>query len=309
MPELPDLTAYIESLEERIVGHPLNRIRIKNPFLLRTYDPPTASLQGKKAININRIGKYIVVGFEDDLFLVFHLMILGRFLWKNRGAGIPARHGLAAFDFTTGTLLMVEYSSKKRASLHIVQGNEALLEFKRGGVEILDIDRKSFSRAIKRENHTLKRALTDPRIIAGIGNAYSDEILHRAGLSPLKLSSSLSDENLGRLYQACRETLVEWTDRLRKERSGDFPQKVTAFREKMAVHGRFGKPCPTCGSPVQRIVYSENECNYCPICQTGGKILVDRALSRILKRDWPRTLDELEELQSRMVSPPSDIDN
>jgi formamidopyrimidine-DNA glycosylase len=309
MPELPDLTVYIESLEERIVGHPLNRIRIKSPFLLRTHDPSTASLQGKKAITINRIGKYIIIGLENDLFLVFHLMILGRFLWKKSGAAITSRHGLAAFDFSIGTLLMVEYSSKKRASLHIVHGSGALRNFDRGGVEILDINSEIFSRAIKRENHTLKRALTDPRIIAGIGNTYSDEILYRAGFSPLKLTSGLSDENADRLYKACRETLAEWTDRLRKERGGGFPQKVTAFRDEMAVHGRFGKPCPVCGSPVQRIVYSQNECNYCPICQTGGKILADRALSRILKRDWPRTLVELEELQSRMGSPPTNSDS
>ncbi len=309
MPELPDLIVYIESLEERVVGHPLNGIRIKSPFLLRTYDPPTASLLRKKAININRIGKYIVIGLEDELFLVFHLMILGRFLWKKQGAAIPARHGLAAFDFSTGTLIMVEYSSRNRASLFIVHGNRALRNFNRGGIEILDIDRESFTSTIRRDPHTLKRALTDPRIISGIGNAYSDEILHRAGLSPLKLTSSLSDESVGRLYHACRETLIEWTDRLRKERRGDFPQKVTAFREEMAVHGRFGKPCPTCGSPVQRIVYSENECNYCPTCQTGGKILADRALSRILKRDWPKTLVELEELQDRLSSPLSNNDS
>ena len=299
MPELPDLTVYIESLMPRILGQYLHKIRIKNPFLLRTYDPPVGEAERKKVKSTQRIGKHIIIGMENDIFLVLHLMIAGRLHWKRVGTSIPGRIGLAAFYFDTGTLLLTEAGHKRRASLHLIRGKESLSRFNKGGLEVLEADLISFHKALTRENHTLKRALTDPCILSGIGNSYSDEILYAAGLSPLKYTSSLTPKEIQNLYSACRETLLKWTKNLRKSVGDGFPEKVTAFREGMAVHGRYGKPCPDCGSPVQRIVYAENECNYCSVCQTEGKIFADRALSRLLKGEWPRTMKELEELQKR----------
>lgn len=295
MPELPDLTVYIECLKPRIVGKILHKVRIVNPFLLRTYEPKISVVEGKRVIGIRRIGKHIILGLENNLFLVFHLMIAGRFRWKTEIQNLPYKGCLAVFEFQSGALLLTEAGTKRRASLHLIRGEEALIHFDKGGIEMLEADQKAFRRAITRENHTLKRALTDPRLIAGIGNSYSDEILHRARLSPFKYTHRLNDEETGRLFAACRETLLEWIDNLQNELGGAFPNKVTAFHRKMAVHGRYEKPCPRCGSPVQRIVYAENECNYCPQCQTDGRIYADRALSRLLKNDWPRTLKELEE--------------
>jgi formamidopyrimidine-DNA glycosylase len=302
MPELPDVTVYIERLRAFIGGQVLERVRFASPFVLRSADPPIRDAEGKRIIELRRIGKRIAIELEENLFLVIHLMIAGRLRWGDRGAKIPGRVGLAAFDFPAGSLLFTEASSKKRASIHLVRGEASLREFDRGGLEVLDSDLLSFQAALARENHTLKRALTDPRLFSGIGNAYSDELLHRARLSPVKLTAQLSREETARLYEATRETLRDWTDRLRKEVGEGFPEKVTAFREGMAVHGRYGKPCPVCGARIQRIVYAENETNYCPRCQTGGKLLADRALSRLLKTDWPRTAEELEERQ-RMLTP------
>jgi formamidopyrimidine-DNA glycosylase len=304
MPELPDLTIYIESLEPRITGQMLQKIKINNPFLLRTYDPPIEEAEKKRVKNIERIGKQIIIGMENDIFLVFHLMIAGRFLWKSPNTAIPGRIGIAAFYFAKGTLFLTEAGKKRRASLHIVKGRQKLDVLNSGGLEVLDADLESFHRAIIRENHTLKRALTDPRLFAGIGNAYSDEILHTAGLSPLKYTSNLTDEQISRLYTASRDTLLKWIEIIRQRTGDKFPTKVTAFRNGMAVHGRYGKPCPTCGTPVQRIVYSENECNYCPTCQTSGKIFADRALSRLLRGEWPRSVKELEGLHNRLKNDP-----
>jgi formamidopyrimidine-DNA glycosylase len=301
MPELPDVVVYIERLNTFIGGQTLERVRLASPFVLRSADPPIREAEGKRVLGLRRIGKRIAVELEGDLFLVIHLMISGRLHWKERGAKIPGRVGLAAFDFPAGTLVFTEASSKKRASIHLTAGETSLREFDRGGLEVLDADLPAFQAALSRENHTLKRALTDPRLFSGIGNAYSDELLHRAGLSPVKLTAQLTADEVARLYRATRETLKDWTDRLRTEVGDGFPEKVTAFREGMAVHGRFGKPCPVCGSRIQRIVYAENETNYCPRCQTGGKLLADRALSRLLKKDWPRTAEELEE--RRLGSP------
>lgn len=295
MPELPDVVVYIERLRPRIEGQPLQRVRLASPFLLRSVEPSLDTVTGQPVIGLRRIGKRIVWAFPGDLFLVFHLMIAGRFHWNEPGAKLPGKIGLAAFDFPTGTLTLTEAGSKKRASLHVVRGATALAALDPGGLEVLDADEDRFRTALVRENHTLKRALTDPRIFSGIGNAYSDEILHRAGLSPLALTQRLSQAEIARLFTAVQETLHDWTERLRREVGDGFPEKVTAFRAEMAVHGRFGKPCPDCGAPVQRIVYAENETNYCPRCQTGGKVLADRSLSRLLKDDWPRTLEELEE--------------
>ena len=293
MPELPDITVYIEALEARIVGQPLERIRIAKPFLLRSVDPPISSANGKKVVGIRRIGKRIGIELEDDLFLVIHLMIAGRLRWVPAGAKIPGKLGLAAFDFPNGTLILTEAGSKRRASLWLVRGEPALEQFQRGGLEVLDATVAEFKDRLTRENHTLKRSLTDPRLFSGIGNAYSDEILHRAKLSPVKHTRRLTDEEISTLFDATKTVLVEWTQRLRDESAGDFPAKVTAFREEMAVHGKFGKPCPVCGTPVQRIRYADNETNYCPRCQTDGKLLADRALSRLLKQDWPKSIDEL----------------
>ena len=298
MPELPDVTVYVERLRALIGGQRLDQVRLASPFVVRSVDPPIRELAGKRVVGVRRIGKRIALGLEDELFCVLHLMIAGRLHWKERGAKIPGRVGLAAFDFTPGTLLFTEASSKKRASIHLVRGEALLRQFERGGLEVLEADLTGFREALNRENHTLKRALTDPRLFSGIGNAYSDELLHRARLSPVKLTAQLTEEESARLYAAAKETLTEWIDRLRNEVGDGFPEKVTAFREGMAVHGRFGKPCPVCGSRVQRIVYAENETNYCPRCQTGGKLLADRALSRLLKSDWPKTAEELEERRS-----------
>jgi formamidopyrimidine-DNA glycosylase len=295
MPELPDIVVYIEALERRVLGQPLEMVRLASPFLLRTVDPPLAAAHGRRVEGLQRLGKRIVFGLEGDLFLVLHLMIAGRLRWKEHGAKIPGRLGLAAFDFPAGTLLLTEAGSKKRASLHVARGAAGLEPFRRGGLEVLETDAAAFAAALRRENHTLKRSLTDPRLFSGIGNAYSDEILHRARLSPMALSGRLGDDEAARLHAATVATLTGWTERLRRETGAGFPEKVTAFRDGMAVHGRFGKPCPDCGTAVQRIVYAENECNYCPRCQTGGRLLADRALSRLLKDDWPRTIEELED--------------
>jgi formamidopyrimidine-DNA glycosylase len=293
MPELPDITVYVEALESRIVGQTLERVRIPKPFLLRSVDPPIAAANGKRVTGIRRMGKRIVLELEDDLFLVIHLMIAGRLRWVPAGTKIPGKFGLAAFDFPNGTLILTEAGSKRRASLWLARGEEALAQFDRGGLEVLDASLEQFSERLSRENHTLKRSLTDPRLFSGIGNAYSDEILHRARLSPVKHTNRLSSEEIEKLFDATRAILVEWTDRLRRESGGDFPAKVTAFREEMAVHGKYRQPCPVCGTPVQRIRYADNETNYCPRCQTEGKLLADRALSRLLKQDWPKSIDEL----------------
>ena len=293
MPELPDITVYIEALESRIVGQPLERTRIAKPFLLRSVDPPISAADGKRVTGVRRMGKRIVLELEDDLFLVIHLMIAGRLRWVAAGAKVPGKLGLAAFDFPNGTLILTEAGSKRRASLWLVRGEAGLEQFDRGGLEVLDANVEEFAERLKRENHTLKRSLTDPRLFSGVGNAYSDEILHRAQLSPVKHTSRLTEDEIARLFEATRSVLIEWTDRLRQESANDFPGKVTAFREEMAVHGKFGQPCPVCGTPVQRIRYADNETNYCPRCQTEGKLLADRALSRLLKQDWPRSIDEL----------------
>jgi len=295
MPELPDIVVYLESLKPRTLGQRLERVRLLNPFLLRTFEPPIREVEGRTVIGLRRLGKRVVFAFETDLFLVLHLMIAGRLHWKKKGAKPPGKIGLAAFDFPEGTLTLTEAGSKRRASLHLVRGEIELAKHNPGGLEVLDADVTQFHAALVRENHTLKRALTDPRLFSGIGNAYSDEILHRAQLSPLALTQKLSADDIARLFNATREALLLWLDRLRQDAGDDFPEKVTAFRDDMAVHGRFGKPCPTCGVKVQRIIYAENETNYCPRCQTGGKVLADRSLSRLLKDDWPRSIDELEE--------------
>jgi formamidopyrimidine-DNA glycosylase len=294
VPELPDIAVYVESLNERITGRKLTAIRVANPFLLRSVNPPVSEAKGRAVVAIGRIGKRIVFDLEGDLFLVLHLMIAGRLKWVKPGAPIPRRSGLAAFDFASGTLLLTEAGSKRRASLYLVKGERALSSHDPGGLEVLDCDLSQFRDRLEAERHTLKRSLTDPHLFSGIGNAYSDEILHRALLSPFKLSTSLTEEESARLFDACREILVTWTNRLRQEAGDGFPKKVTAFRKEMAVHGRFREPCPVCDAPVQRIVYAGNEANYCASCQTGGKILADRMLSRLLKDDWPKTLDELE---------------
>jgi formamidopyrimidine-DNA glycosylase len=294
MPELPDILTYLEALRPRVLGQQLHRIRIASPFVLRTVEPPVTAAEGARVVALRRLGKRIVLGLEDELFLVIHLMIAGRLRWRDPDAPIPKRLCLAAFDFPTGTLLHTEAGTKKRSSLVVVRGEAALAAHDRGGLDVLTADLAAFRRAIAAENHTLKRTLTDPRILDGIGNAYSDEILHAARLSPVKLSSALSDEEIDRLYEATRGTLREWIARQRAEVGDGFPEKVTAFREGMAVHGRFGEPCPECGTPVQRIRHARNDVNYCPRCQTGGRLLADRGLSRLLKKDWPRTLEEME---------------
>jgi formamidopyrimidine-DNA glycosylase len=295
MPELPDVAVYLECLEPRIVGRRLDRVRLRSPFLLRTVEPPLRDVFGARVEGVRRLGKRIVIALEDARFVVVHLMIAGRLRWRPAGTKLPGKLGLAAFDFSSGTLLLTEASSKQRAALHLVAGEAALAALDPGGLEPLDADLASFRAAVLRERHTLKRTLTDPRILSGIGNAYSDEILHRARLSPVRLVDQLSGEEMARLHAATRDTLADFTARIRREVGVGFPEKVTAFRDDMAVHGRYGKPCPTCGTAVQRIVHAENETNYCPTCQTGGKLLADRSLSRLLKEDWPRTLEELEE--------------
>ena len=294
MPEYPDITVYIERLEPRVVGQVLKRVRISGPSLLRSVDPPIREAEGREVTGLRRIGKRIAFGLDGDLHLVFHLMIAGRFRWKPAGAKAPRRIGLAAFDFPTGTLLLTEAGTKRRASLHLVRGAAALESHDPGGLEVLEANAAEFRARLIGSNHTLKRALPDPQLFSGIGNAYSDEILHRAKLSPVRLTGKLDAEEIQRLYVAVRDTLNEWTERLRAEVGDGFPEKVTAFRDGMAVHGRYRKPCPDCGAPVQRIVYAKHETNYCANCQTGGKLLADRALSRLFKRDWPRSLEELE---------------
>jgi len=292
MPELPDIALYLHALTARVAGARLERLRIASPFLLRTADPPVADLSGRTIRDVRRLGKRIVLALEEELFIVLHLMIAGRLHWKPVGAPIPRRAGLAAFDFPHGTLLLTEAGSKHRASLHVLRGGRALAAHDPGGLDVLGATLEQFRAALTRESHTLKRALTDPRLLDGIGNAYSDEILHAARLSPLRLTSQITHEETERLFRAARETLATWMERLRAETGDGFPEKVTAFRDGMAVHGRFRKPCPVCGSPVQRIRYAEHEVNYCATCQTGGRLLADRSLSRLLKQDWPRSLDE-----------------
>jgi formamidopyrimidine-DNA glycosylase len=294
MPELPDIVVYIESLEARILGRTLKQVRLLNPFLLRTANPPIAAAEGEKVSGVWRLGKRIVIGLEGNLFLVLHLMIAGRLRWFDGKAKPPGRISLAVFEFDQGTLVFTEAGTKRMASLHLVEGESALDALHVAGMEVLDTDLSSFSRQLKAHNHTLKRALTNPHIFSGIGNAYSDEILHRARLSPIAMTQKLEDKEIANLYDAIRSTLVEWTDRLRRQAGGKFPEKVTAFREEMAVHGRYGQPCPVCGTPVQRIVHGNHETNYCARCQTGGKLLADRALSKLLKKSWPRSIDDLD---------------
>jgi formamidopyrimidine-DNA glycosylase len=292
MPELPDIVVYLEALEPRIGAQALDRVRIANPFLLRTTEPPVAAVEGRRVTALRRIGKRIGIGVEGDAWLALHLMIAGRLHWRRPGAPLAGRHALAAFDFTPGSLVLTEAGSERRASLHVVRGEEGLRVLDAGGLDVLEADLASFTTALTAENHTLKRALTDPRLFSGIGNAYSDEILYRAQLSPVALTRKLQSEEVRRLYDATRETLNEWIGRLRQQAAGSFPEKVTAFRQGMAVHGRFRQPCPRCGSKVQRIRYASNETNYCARCQTGGRLLADRALSRLLREDWPRRLEE-----------------
>ncbi|HKI97975.1 MAG TPA: DNA-formamidopyrimidine glycosylase family protein [bacterium] len=296
MPELPDVVVYLEALAPRIVGQPLQKIRLSSPFLLRSVSPSPREVEGARVVGLRRLGKRIVIALEGERFLVLHLMIAGRLRWRELGAKVPGRIGLAAFDFPPGTLILTEAGSKRRASLHILAGEAALAEHDPGGLEVLQASREAFAAALCAENHTVKRALTDPHLFSGIGNAYSDEILHRARLSPFKHTTQLDDAELARLHTAVQETLRDWIDRLRAEVGDGFPEKVTAFREAMAVHGRYGQPCPDCGAPVQRVVLANSEFNYCAKCQTGGKVLADRALSRLLHDDWPRTLEELEAL-------------
>jgi len=295
VPELPDVELYVTHLRRRVVGQGLQNVRVASPFLVRSFDPPLREAEGHLVLGIRRIGKRIVFDLESDLHIVLHLMIAGRLHWKPSGAKVPAKIGLAAFDFPSGTLLLTEASTRKRASLHFVRGEAGVIAQDPGGIEPLEADETSFRVALRRENHTVKRTLTDPHVLSGIGNAYSDEILWRARISPVRLTQAMTDEEIARLYEATRDTLRDWLDRLAQEAGDDFPKHVTAFREAMAVHGRYKKPCPACGGPVQRIAYAQNEANYCPGCQTGGKLLADRALSRLLRGDWPKTIEELEQ--------------
>ncbi len=297
MPELPDVTVYIEALSERVLHQPIEKIRIGSPFVLRSFEPPIGEAEHKNILGFRRLGKRIVFELEDDLYLLIHLMIAGRLHWKPKGVKVGLKYGLAAFDFPTGTLLLTEAGTKKRASIYLIRGETVLQAHDPGGLEIFDGTLEQFREKLKSENHTLKRSLTDPHLFSGIGNAYSDEILHRARLSPIRLTRQTTDEEIEVLYHATRETLKDWIERLRRERGKDFPEKVTAFRPGMAVHGKYRKPCPVCGSPVQRIVHAENETNYCATCQTGGKLLADRSLSKLLKEDWPRSLEELEDMK------------
>jgi formamidopyrimidine-DNA glycosylase len=293
MPELPDVEVYIEAIERRIAGERLAGIRLGNPFVLRSVDPAPAELAGRQVAGVRRLGKRIVIELEGERFIVVHLMVAGRFRWLASGAKLPGKLGLAAFDFPTGSLVLTEAGSKRRASIYLLRGEEALRALDPGGIDAMAASVEEFGAALTRERHTLKRTLTDPKVFSGIGNAYSDEILHRARLSPVQLTTNLSADEVGRLHQAVRDTLAEWTDRLRRETGDRFPEKVVALHPEMAVHGRYGRPCPDCGAPVQRIRYAENETNYCARCQTGGRLLADRALSRLLKGDWPRSIDEL----------------
>jgi formamidopyrimidine-DNA glycosylase len=299
MPELPDVTVYIEALSTRILAHELKRVLVKGPFLLRSVTPSLSETFGRRVREIRRIGKQIAVGLDGQLYLVLHLMIAGRLHWKTSSVKLGGKNALATFQFDNGTLLLTEAGTQRRAALRVVAGEEGLKALEAGGVEPLDSDRSVFSAALRSENHTLKRSLTDPHIFSGIGNAYSDEILHRARLSPIAMTQKLSDEEITRLYEATRASLVEWTDRLRTQCAGEFPEKVTAFHPEMAVHGRYALPCPRCGSKVQRIRYAANETNYCATCQTGGRLLADRALSRLMHEDWPATLEELEGMKKR----------
>jgi len=294
VPELPDIVVYIERLEARLIGTQLERIRLASPWVLRTFEPPVSVVDGKRVTGLRRIGKRIVLELEADLFVVIHLMVAGRLRWRDHGAAIPKKRGLAAFDFEPGTVLFTEEGTKKRASIHIVRGEDGLAEHDRGGIEPFEMSVEQLAGALQRERHTLKRSLTDARLISGIGGAYADEIMHRARVSPMVRTDRIDSDQIGRLHVAITEVLDEWTDRLRAEVGDGFPEKVTAFHDQMAVHGKFGAECPVCGSPVQRIVYASRETNYCPGCQTGGKILADRSLSRLLKEDFPRTLEELE---------------
>jgi formamidopyrimidine-DNA glycosylase len=298
VPELPDVELYCHALGSRVVGARIERFRFASPFLLRSVTPTPDSMVGRTIVGVERLGKRIVLALEGGCFIVVHLMIAGRLQWKPRGHAVPGKIGLAALDFSTGTLIVTEAGSTRRASLHVVEGRAALADHDRGGIEPLAIDRDTFAAQLRRENHTLKRSLTDPRLFSGIGNAYSDEILHAAQLSPLQWTSRLADEEIDRLFEAARRTLSRWVTRLQEDAGDRFPEKVTAFRPDMAVHGRYGKPCPVCGDAVQRITYAANECNYCATCQTGGKLLADRSLSRLLRDDWPRTLEELEKMKS-----------
>ena len=299
MPELPDILLYLHALRPRVVGRRVSAVRLVSAFLLRSIDPPLASVEGRIVTDLHRLGKRVVFELERELFLVFHLMIAGRFRWRPAGASVPGKVGLMALDFDAGTLIMTEAGTKRQASLYVVRGREALERHNPGGLEVLNIDLATFVEALRRDNHTLKRALTDPHLFSGIGNAYSDEILHAARLSPFKQTSGLTSEEAARLFDATRSVLSSWIDRLQSQTGSDFPEKVTAFREGMAVHGRYGKPCPVCGSAVQRIAYASNEANYCVACQTGGRLLADRSLSRLLRDDWPRTLEELERRRGR----------
>jgi formamidopyrimidine-DNA glycosylase len=294
MPELPDLTVYIEALSRFVLGRQLTGVRVMNAFVLRSVEPPLQDAAGRTVTGIQRVGKRLAIALEDELFLVIHLMIAGRLRWRPPGKVVPRSLALAYFDFAEGSIVLTEAGKKRRASLHLVRGAEGVMQFDRGGLEIFEITQEEFAARLRSENHTVKRLLTDPRLFSGIGNAYSDEILHRARMSPLLLTSRMEDTEIARLYEATRLALAEWTARLREEAAGRFPEKVTAFREGMAVHGRYGKPCPVCGAPVQRIRYADNETNYCARCQTGGRLLADRALSRLLKQDWPRSIDEVE---------------
>jgi formamidopyrimidine-DNA glycosylase len=299
VPELPDVEVYLLHLRRRVVGRELAQVRVASPFLVRSFDPPLREIHGRRVESARRVGKRIVLDFDPDLHLVLHLMIAGRLRWRPPATKVPAKVGLAAFDFPDGTLLLTEASTKRRASLYLVRGEEALRALDPGGIEPLDADAAAFAAAMRRENHTIKRALTDPHLVSGIGNAYSDEILWRAQMSPARLTQKMSDDELARLLDATQATLREWTERLARETGDEFPEKVTAFRDEMAVHGRYKHPCPRCGAPVQRIAYADNEANYCARCQTGGKLLADRGLSRLLRGDWPKTLDELESRMRR----------
>jgi formamidopyrimidine-DNA glycosylase len=298
VPELPDIELYLHALRPRVIGQRLQRLRLTSPFLVRSVVPPIQAAEGKLVTALRRLGKRVVLEMEADLFLVVHLMIAGRFRWKEAGAKVPGKLGLAAFDFPNGTLLLTEAGSQRRASMHLVQGEQALAELDPGGIEVLASAVDEFATVLTRENHTLKRALTDPHFFSGIGNAYSDEILHAARLSPMQLTSRLTPGQISSLYAAVVDVLTKWRDALIAEAGDEFPEKVTAFREEMAAHGKFGKPCPACGTPIQRIKYASNEANYCPACQTGGKLLADRGLSRLLKGDWPKTLEELEQYKT-----------